>query len=124
MGETYCRRERAGLTPVKGGDWDGGASQAEAAGRNDRHPLAEISGDVRTADSRVYEGACAAIRSSSVADTMRAQEELLEQGPFGWDRVPVSPARRWTGAPDQPSPCTSSDGDDAFPRKRGDVFVG
>ena len=78
---------------------------------------------MRPADSRVYEGACAAIRSSFVAGTTRAQEELLEEGPFDWDRVPVSPARRWAGAPDQPSPGTFSDGDDAFPRKRGDVFV-
>jgi FAD-dependent urate hydroxylase len=34
-------------------------------------------------DPSVYKETYAAIRSSSVAETMRAQEELLEEGPFG-----------------------------------------
>jgi FAD-dependent urate hydroxylase len=35
------------------------------------------------AEPRAYEELFAAIRASSVAETMRAQEELLEEGPFG-----------------------------------------
>jgi FAD-dependent urate hydroxylase len=35
------------------------------------------------AEPRAYKELFAAIRASSVAETMRAQEELLEEGPFG-----------------------------------------
>jgi FAD-dependent urate hydroxylase len=38
---------------------------------------------MHAADPGVYQGLYAAIRASSVAETMRAQEELLEAGPFG-----------------------------------------
>jgi 2-polyprenyl-6-methoxyphenol hydroxylase-like FAD-dependent oxidoreductase len=38
---------------------------------------------LHAADPGVYKEMYAAIRSSSVAETMRAQEELLEKGPFG-----------------------------------------
>ena len=34
-------------------------------------------------DPGVYQELYAAIKASSVAETMRAQEELLEEGPFG-----------------------------------------
>ena len=38
---------------------------------------------MHASDPGVYQELYAAIRASSVADTMRAQEELLEEGPFG-----------------------------------------
>jgi FAD-dependent urate hydroxylase len=38
---------------------------------------------LHAADPRVYTELYAAIRSSSITETMRAQEELLEAGPFG-----------------------------------------
>jgi FAD-dependent urate hydroxylase len=38
---------------------------------------------MHASDPAVYQELYAAIRASSVADTMRAQEELLEEGPFG-----------------------------------------
>ena len=36
-----------------------------------------------TEDPNVYNGAYVAIRSSSITETMQAQQELLEEGPFG-----------------------------------------
>ena len=38
---------------------------------------------MHAADPEVYQGLYAAIKASSVAETMRVQEELLEAGPFG-----------------------------------------
>jgi FAD-dependent urate hydroxylase len=38
---------------------------------------------MHASDPEVYQELYAAIKASSVAETMRAQEELLEQGPFG-----------------------------------------
>jgi hypothetical protein len=38
---------------------------------------------LHAADPTVYGEFYAAIKASSVAETMRAQEELLEEGPFG-----------------------------------------
>jgi FAD-dependent urate hydroxylase len=37
---------------------------------------------MHAADPRVYTELCAAIRSSSTTETMQAQQELLEEGPF------------------------------------------
>ena len=38
---------------------------------------------MHASDPGVYQELYAAIKASSVAETMRAQEELLEEGPFG-----------------------------------------
>jgi thioredoxin reductase len=38
---------------------------------------------MHAADPRVYTKLYAAIRSSSITETMQAQQELLEAGPFG-----------------------------------------
>jgi hypothetical protein len=38
---------------------------------------------MHASDPGVYQELYAAIKASSVAETMKAQEELLEEGPFG-----------------------------------------
>ena len=38
---------------------------------------------MHASDPEVYQELYAAIKASSVAETMRVQEELLEEGPFG-----------------------------------------
>jgi len=38
---------------------------------------------MHAADPRVYTELYAAMRSSSITETMQAQQELLEEGPFG-----------------------------------------
>jgi hypothetical protein len=38
---------------------------------------------MHASDPEVYQELYAAIKASSVAETMRTQEELLEEGPFG-----------------------------------------